>query len=117
MKRFGVVCALITVLGLPPVASAKKPLPSAPPPPLFFGIQPTSVTVSFGATAQSFNLQFYIVNNGPESLALSNFSLAPVQTPASNPIPAQGPSGVCNVIAQVSARGNQREVSDDPRRH
>src|SRR5215470_4907000 len=127
MKRFGIVCALIAMLGLPPAASAKKPMPSASPAPLFFGIQPTSVTVSFGATAQSFNLQFYIVNNGPDSQALSNFSLAPVQTPANDPvtvsgytntcngvIPAQGPSGVCNVFAQVSARGNQREASTIP---
>ncbi|VVC74950.1 hypothetical protein AQUSIP_02240 [Aquicella siphonis] len=91
---------------------------------LFFGIQPTSVTVSYGATAQQFNLQFYIVNNASQPQTLTNFKLTPQNPPSNNPvtvngftntcnglIPAQGPNGVCNVFVQITARGNQPSQS------
>ncbi|MBX3708650.1 MAG: hypothetical protein KIT56_05535 [Gammaproteobacteria bacterium] len=87
---------------------------------LFFGIQPTAIKVSYGAAAQHFNLQFYIVNNAPQAQTLSNFQLVPTNPSTNNPItingytstcnniiPAQGPNGVCNIFVQITAQGNQ----------
>lgn len=85
---------------------------------IFFGIQPTSLKVSFGARAQQYNLQFYIVNNVQQAQTLSDFALTP-STPnnlvtvtsftntCNGVIPKQGPTGVCNIFVKITARGIQ----------
>ncbi len=87
-------------------------------PTLFFGIQPTSVQVSYGATAQRITLQFYIVNNTPTAQVIHSYALVPNARSAyvrvlgyantcRDVIPARGPHGVCTAYATISAIGAQ----------
>ena len=85
--------------------------------PIYFGIYPESIEVAYGATAQTFELQFYVVNQSSSSYNLSGFTLTPVNPPSPHPItvtsyttdcggvlkPA-GSTGVCNVYAHIEAQ-------------
>jgi len=88
-------------------------------PTLFFGIQPTSLEVSYGAVSKSYSLLFYIVNNAPAPQPLSSYKIAitppgphsitniTFQNDCGNVIPARGPHGICNIQAFFNATGNQ----------
>ncbi len=105
-------CLALASMTLCLAASAATTTSAAP---IYLGIYPENIEVSYQASGQAFTLQYYVVNTSSSSLPLSNFALAPVSSGA-NPVtvtgystdcngvlPASGPSGVCNIYVNITA--------------
>lgn len=89
--------------------------------PVYYGILPVNIKVSYQANNNPYKLQFYVVNNSTNQQNLSNFKFVPIDPPPLNPIKVgtitndcnglllnQG--SVCNIYVNVKADGNRNTV-------
>ncbi|MFA6037204.1 MAG: thaumatin family protein [Legionellales bacterium] len=98
------------------IALAQSTAPGTQSETLSLNVQPTSITVSYGAVNQQIPVSFYIVNNATYAQNLNDYQLTATNPPGDNPIsvgqftdtcngqiPAQGSSGVCSISTTITA--------------
>lgn len=94
--------------------------------PIYYGILPVNIKVSYKANNNPYKLQFYVVNNSQNQQNLSNFKFIPIAPPPINPIKVgnitndcnsilKNQGDACNIYVNVRADGNTNtDISRKP---